>query len=245
LLWTHLIPATLEGRAMHNVQNAMFAAAVAYSMDVGLEDIRHGLRTFDTSYFQTPGRMNVYDQHPFKVILDYGHNASAVKAMVQLTDRLEPEGRRIVVLAGPGDRRDEDLRNIAEACAGHFDIYICRRDDGLRGRDGDEVPRILRQALLDAGVPDEQIELIPDEAAAVDGALRMARPGDLVLLFADAITRSWKQVVEFKPDSMPAPSKSVDRTPPSTDLPVTPDIGDWDSLVRDERGVRLARETED
>ena len=245
LLWTHLIPATLEGRAMHNVQNAMFAAAITYSMDVGLEDIRHGLRTFDTTYFQAPGRMNVYDQHPFKVILDYGHNAAAVEAMVQLTDRLDPEGHRIVVLAGPGDRRDEDLRNIAQVCAGHFDWYICRRDDGLRGRDGDEVPRILRQALLDAGVPDDQIELIPDEAEAVDGALRRGQPGDLVLLFADAITRSWKQVIDFKHEGAPTEPRSTDRSPPPTDVPVTPDFGDLDSLVRDERGVRLAREIED
>ena len=81
LLWTHLIPATLEGRAMHNVQNAMFAAAMAFSMGVKLEDIRHGLRTFDTSFFQAPGRMNVFDEHPFKVILDYGHNAHAVQML--------------------------------------------------------------------------------------------------------------------------------------------------------------------
>ncbi|MGH3370654.1 MAG: cyanophycin synthetase, partial [Nocardioidaceae bacterium] len=70
LLWTHLIPATLEGRAMHNVQNAMFAAALAFAMGVRLEDIRHGLQTFETSYFQAPGRGNIYNEHPFKVILD-------------------------------------------------------------------------------------------------------------------------------------------------------------------------------
>ena len=58
VLWSHLIPATLEGKAIHNVQNAMFAAAMAYSFDVDLDNIRHGLRTFDTSYFQAPGRMN-------------------------------------------------------------------------------------------------------------------------------------------------------------------------------------------
>ena len=189
--------------------------------------------------------MNVYDKHPFKVILDYGHNAAAVEAMVQLTDRLEPEGRRIVVLAGPGDRRDEDLVNIAQKCAGHFDIYICRRDDGLRGRDGDEVPRILRKALLDAGVPEDQIVMIPDETEAVDGALRMAHTGDLVLIFADAITRSWKQVIEFEPESAAAPAKPVERQPLPEPVPVTPDLGDWDSLVRDERGVRVARETDD
>ncbi|MGH7419754.1 MAG: Mur ligase family protein, partial [Candidatus Rokuibacteriota bacterium] len=51
LLWTHLVPATLEGRALHNVQNAMFAAAVAFSMGVKLEDVRHGLQSFETSFF--------------------------------------------------------------------------------------------------------------------------------------------------------------------------------------------------
>ena len=58
------------GRALHNVQNAMFAAAIAYHMDVDLENIRHGLRTFDSTFFQSPGRLNVYDEHPFKVIMD-------------------------------------------------------------------------------------------------------------------------------------------------------------------------------
>ena len=94
LLWTHLIPATLEGRAMHNVQNAMFAAAMAFSMGLKLEDIRHGLRTFDTTFFQAPGRMNIYDEHPFKVILDYGHNPAAVEAMCELVERLDVTGRR-------------------------------------------------------------------------------------------------------------------------------------------------------
>ena len=78
LLWTHLIPATLEGRATHNVQNAMFAASIAFSLGVKLDAIRQGLRTFDTTFFQAPGRMNIFDGHPFKVILDYGHNAAAV-----------------------------------------------------------------------------------------------------------------------------------------------------------------------
>ncbi|HRP07307.1 MAG TPA: cyanophycin synthetase, partial [Gemmatimonadales bacterium] len=78
LLWTHLIPATMEGRALHNVSNAMVAAAMAFSMGIKLETIRQGLRTFDTTFFQAPGRANVFNEHPFKVILDYGHNAHAV-----------------------------------------------------------------------------------------------------------------------------------------------------------------------
>src|SRR6185295_10815775 len=152
LLWTHLIPATLEGRAVHNVQNAMFAAAMAFSFGIKLDAIRQGLRTFDSTFFQAPGRMNVFNEHPFKVLLDYGHNAHAVGTMADLAQRLDVKGRRIVVLAGPGDRRDEDLRAIAAAVAGRFDHYICRRDDALRGRDGDEVPRIIARALQDGGV---------------------------------------------------------------------------------------------
>ncbi|MBV9698464.1 MAG: cyanophycin synthetase, partial [Gammaproteobacteria bacterium] len=102
LLWTHLIPATLEGRATHNVQNAMFAAAMAFSLGIKLDAIRQGLRTFDATFFQAPGRMNIFSEHPFKVLFDYGHNAHAVSALADLAQRLDVSGRRIVVLAGPG-----------------------------------------------------------------------------------------------------------------------------------------------
>ena len=180
LLWTHLIPATLEGRATHNVQNAMFAAAMAFSLGIKLDAIRQGLRTFDSTFFQAPGRMNVFNEHPFKVLFDYGHNAHAVGMMADLAARLDVTGRRIVVLAGPGDRRDEDLVAIAKAVAGRFDHYICRRDDNLRNRAADEVPRIQAQALRAAGVPESAISIIPDEQDAIEAALRMGESGDLL-----------------------------------------------------------------
>jgi cyanophycin synthetase len=244
LLWTHLIPATLEGRAIHNVQNAMFAAAMAFSMGLKLEDIRHGLRTFDTTFFQAPGRMNIFDEHPFKVILDYGHNSAAVEAMCQLVERLEVTGRRIVVLAAPGDRRDEDIADIGRIAAGHFDRYVLRRDDQLRGRQPDEVPHLLRDALLAAGVAAEQILVIPDEQMATDTALREAQPGDLLLIFGDAITRTWKQVIQFRPE---APARLVERPRTSRPEPTAPALSPLTDdgrreFVRDSRGVWLPRE---
>ena len=247
LLWTHLIPATLEGRAMHNVQNAMFAAVMAFAMGIKLDSIRTGLRTFDTSFFQAPGRMNVYSDHPFRVILDYGHNAHAVGAMVDLARRLEVRGRRIVVVAAPGDRRDEDVRAIGEAVAGHFDSYICRRDDGLRGRDGDEVPRMLARALVAAGVPAERVVEIPDEQAAIEHALRSARAGDLVLIFADALQRSWEQITNFRADGSEPAQRTTGEFPVVTATPRRePGLAlDGATLIRDERGVRLARESDD
>ena len=245
LLWTHLVPATLEGRALHNVQNAMFATAMAFSLGIKLDAIRQGLRTFGSTFFQAPGRMNVFDEHPFKVIFDYGHNAHAVGVMADLAQRLDVQGRRIIVLAGPGDRRDEDLRAIAEAVAGRFDHYICRRDDGLRGRDGDEVPMILARTLQAQGVPAEQISIIPDEQEAIDAALRMGRPGDLVLIFADALTRSWKQVIKFRSEGAAAVRRPDAPVVERSFVTAEETASDMEGLVRDERGVRLGREEDD
>jgi len=260
LMWTHLIPATLEGRAMHNVQNAMFAAALAFSLDIKLDAIRQGLRTFDSTFFQAPGRMNVYDEHPFKVIFDYAHNAHAVAAMADLAGRLDVRGRRIVVVAGPGDRRDEDIRAIAEAVAGRFDHYICRRDDGLRGRAGDEVPKMIAQVLRDRGVAEDAIGIIPDEQEAIDSALRMGQPGDLLLVFADALTRSWKQVIKFKPEAVAgaavlapvraAPKPAAEPGDEPADEPLAMAAHDDAALeasgfVRDERGLRFVGEAAD
>jgi cyanophycin synthetase len=245
LLWTHLIPATIEGRAMHNVQNAMFAAALAYNMDVSLEDIRHGLRTFDSTFFQTPGRMNIYNEHPFKVILDYAHNPAAVSAMCGLVDRFEVEGRRIVVLAAPGDRRDEDVREIASIAAGHFDHFICRCDDNRRGRGKDEVAVILKNKLLEDGVPANQIEVVADEQEATTRALEMAASGDLVLILGDNIKRTWKQVIYF--NSGTKVEDSGRKSTVSMDLPETDGFAfDGDvEIISDERGVRIAREEGD
>jgi cyanophycin synthetase len=255
LLWTHLIPATLEGRATHNVQNAMFAAAMAFSLGIKLEAIRQGLRTFDSTFFQAPGRMNVFDEHPFKVLFDYGHNAHAVAAMADLAQRLEVAGRRIVVLAGPGDRRDEDLIAIARAVAGRFDHYVCRRDDNLRERKSDEVPRIQSAALTAAGVPEEAISIIPDEQEAIGAALQMGRPGDLLLIFADALVRSWKQIIKFKPAGVTAPAPPPPPTLPMSLEPsaeggapaadVAGSTFSLEGLIRDERGVHFAPEAED
>jgi len=245
LLWTHLIPATIEGRATHNVQNAMFAAALAYNMDIGLEDIRHGLRTFDSTFFQTPGRMNIYSEHPFKVILDYAHNPAAVSAMCALVDRFEVEGRRIVVLSAPGDRRDEDIREIASISAGHFDYFICRCDDNRRGRGKDEVAVMLKNKLLEKGIPADQIEVVADEQEATTRALESAAPGDLVLILGDNIKRTWKQIIYF--NSGAKIEDTGRKSTVSMELPETDSFAfDADvQIISDERGVRIAREEGD
>ncbi|MBU3749301.1 MAG: cyanophycin synthetase [Mycobacterium sp.] len=235
LMWTHLIPATLEGKALHNVENAMFAAGMAYALGKTLDQVRTGLRTFDTSFFQSPGRMNVFDEHGFRVILDYGHNEAAVGAMIDVVDRLKPRGRRIVGVTCPGDRRDEDVAAIAARVAGHFDAYICHRDDNLRDREPDEIPKLMRAALIAEGVAPEDITIIEEEDKALDAALSQAQPDDLVLFFCDGITRCWKRIVHFTPTfTAPGPQPVAQRLAASTF-----GVPEGFVLASDDRGVLI------
>lgn len=244
LILTHMIPATIDGKAMHNVQNAMFATAIAFSMNVKLEEIKHGLRTFDTSYFQAPGRMNIYNQHPFKVILDYGHNPAAVDMMTKFVQKLEVKGKRICVLAAPGDRRDEDIENIAKVTIGTFDYYICRADDNRRGRDLNEVPQMLAKTLKENGVDENRIKIISDEQQSVEHALKIADDGDLVMIFGDNIKRTWEQIVNHTMDDHD-PEHVVDISvmdKPAKDSDDEFTLDENVVLIKDERGVRIARD---
>ena len=250
LVWTHLIPATLEGRAMHNVQNAMFAAVMAYAMGVKVENIRQGLRTFDSTFFQAPGRLNVYDKLPFKVILDYGHNPAAMGAMTDMVKRLDVAGRRLAVVSAPGDRRDEDIQEIARAAGSAFDYMVLKSDDDSRGRKRHEVPTLMAEALRAAGVPDSKFETIIDEQPAIAHALGLARPGDLLVVFGDDIVRSWKQIIYYKPDGVqPDPAAPARGPAPAAIAPgrraLVESQLEGATVISDERGVRLARQSDD
>lgn len=241
LLWSHLIPATIEGKAMHNVQNAMFAAAMAYSFGKDLDEIRNGLRTFDTSFFQSPGRTNIYNEHPFKVILDYAHNPAGFKAMADLAERLEPSGRSILVMSAPGDRRDEDIRESVEACLPQFTHFVCKADKNRRGRGDDEIPQLLRQYLIEKGVDEANITVIAEEEPAVDYALEMGDEGDLIVITADDLQRTWKQIINLNSDK-----EEGKKTIPGTKVFVPERAKRYvldqdEELIIDERGVRLAR----
>jgi cyanophycin synthetase len=177
-------------------------------------------------------------------------------------------GRRLCVLAAPGDRRDEDIHAIALAAAGAFDRFIIRRDDNLRGRGPSDVPNLLRAGLLAGGVPADAITTIEDEQQAVSAALELASPRDLLVIFGDEITRCWKQIIRFgggdgRDARDPTRSKPVDRigtlassSPAAAAAEVSDEVepvrddrpraaGPRKDLIVDERGVRLAREEGD
>ncbi|HEX5758734.1 MAG TPA: cyanophycin synthetase [Thermoanaerobaculia bacterium] len=201
LLAAREVPATLDGCALFNVQNAMFAAAIAHCLGVGVETVRQGLRTFACEFERTPGRLNLYDEGlPFQVLLDYAHNAPAVEALAGALRALPVEGRRIGVLAAPGDRRDEDIRATGAAAAPAFDRVVLREDDDLRDRAPGETADLLRAGLLAAGFPEDRIEpgFFSEEEGTRRG-LEIAAPGDLVVVLGDELDRCWEQIRAFRP----------------------------------------------
>ncbi len=243
VLWSHLIPATIEGKALHNVQNAMFAVAMAYSFDQDLDQIRLGLKTFNTTFSQAPGRMNVFDEHSFRVILDYAHNPAAFGVMTDLIDKLDGYERKMIVASCPGDRRDEDVSESCEVLAGHYDHYFLKADDNRRGRAHDEIPLMMKAALMENGVSEDAITVVPDEVDAIDAALNAAKADDLLVVIGDNVTRSWKQIINFGDGRQKDRSSASDGPLMATayeDL-----IDDNQQLIRDERGVRLARDDDE
>jgi cyanophycin synthetase len=196
LLWAHLIPATLEGQARANIANALAATAMTYALGIPVETIRQALRTFTTSFYQTPGRLNVWDKLPFRVLMDYAHNPAALGEMSELVRRMRPKYKRVVgVLSGPGDRRDEDLRELGRLAQGMFDELVVKQDKRLRGRKEGEAAGLIRDGAIEAGMNPGVITTVLPELEAVRYALDHGRLGDLLVVFADEITAVWKTII--------------------------------------------------
>ncbi|AKT51960.1 cyanophycin synthetase [Arsenicicoccus sp. oral taxon 190] len=202
LAFTHLLPSTFEGTARMNVANALAAAGAAFALGAPLQDIRQGLRTFTTSYYLSPGRMNLLAVDGVQIIVDYCHNAAGMRMLgdfaQRFADRQEQRGaggavRRIGMVATAGDRRDEDIAELGAVAAEYFDTILVRDDANLRGRKPGEQAQHLRhgiqqaQAAGTARCTDDEVVL--DELEATRRALELARPGDLVVLCVDKHAR--------------------------------------------------------
>jgi cyanophycin synthetase len=198
LAWTHLLPSTFGGTARFNVANAMAAAGAAFAAGAGLHEIRQGLRTFTTSYYLSPGRMNLVSVNNVDVFVDYCHNAPAMKVLGDFVDRYADQragqsdlGKlsRIGMVSTAGDRRDDDMRELGAVAAHHFDVVVVREDERLRGRRRGETAALIAEGakteMAQEGVRCRQVEVVLDEGDAVRHCMARANPGDVVVLCVD------------------------------------------------------------
>ncbi|HYE48736.1 MAG TPA: cyanophycin synthetase [Azospirillaceae bacterium] len=202
------IPATLDGVAEFNIQNALAAAAACFAHGIPPQVIRQGLSTFTTSFEQCPGRLNIRDANGFRIILDYAHNPAGLKALGKALQAMRPRFNRIIGMVNiPGDRRDEDMREMGAIATQFFDEIVFREDPARRGRKPGEIVAHLLEGALEAGFSPERIRCALEEDEAARICLETARPGDLVVLTPTCVEDMWKQVLAFAPDVPPIPTK--------------------------------------
>jgi cyanophycin synthetase len=194
------IPATMGGQAWFNVANALAAALIAHGLGVPVDTISAGLASFQSSFEDNPGRLNVHDGHGFRVIIDYAHNPAGLAALGDLVQKLRPAHECIIgCVSIPGDRRDGDIMAVGAAAAELFDHVVFREKPDGRGRRPGEVLDLMNQGALAAGCKPERIERISAEHDAIAACLERARQGDLVVLLPTDVEAAWRQVEAFQP----------------------------------------------
>ena len=189
------VPLMLGGRAKFQRENILASIATAYVQGMRYDDIRAGLLSFFPSPSLTPGRLNLLRVPNGRVLVDYAHNPSAIRGLLEFVESMDAS-RRIGVVAAPGDRRDEDLREFGRIVS-RLDYVIVKEDADRRGRDRGGVAEMIVEGLLDGGMNEDQFETILTEPEAVDQAMKLMKDNDLVVLLADDVSRCLSTVRQY------------------------------------------------
>jgi cyanophycin synthetase len=185
LLSLERIPLTHHGRIGFQVENVLAATAACWTLGMPCEQIRIGLESFSAHMDKVPGRFNLVEMHGATVVVDYGHNVSSLQAICQAIGQF-PHPRRTVIYSAAGDRRDIDMIRQGEILAESFDRVVLYEDAYLRGREPGEIIRLFKEGL-DKGGRVKEVHAVPGWKKAVDQALAMILPGELLVMQADVI----------------------------------------------------------
>jgi len=190
------VPLTYGGKAVFNIQNVLPAVLAAFVRGVKIEELREGLMTFVPSATQTPGRMNLFQFRDFQVMVDYAHNPHGFEALGRFLSKV-PDSPKIGVIAGVGDRRDEDTVNLGRLSAQMFDEIIIRQDRNLRGKSDDEIIALMVKGIQEID-PDKKITIIKKEDEAIRHAIGTAPKGSFVTLCSDVVPDALALVLKLK-----------------------------------------------
>lgn len=186
------IPITLDGMIQFQIENVMASVAAAWSIGVAWQTIESCLKTFMSDIKTTPGRFNLLKHRGAQLIIDYGHNEDAINSLVKAI-KLMPSARRLLVLTGTGDRRDQDIRRLAQILGDVFDNIFIYQMKNLRGRAEGEITGLLREGFYDTKRA-LSIKDINDEVSAIDAALSQVSEGDLCLILIDEVEDSLEYI---------------------------------------------------
>ena len=191
---TH-VPLTMGGKAKFMIANVLAATLASYLQGFKTDDISLSLQTFIPSAAQTPGRMNIFEFKKFKVLIDFAHNAAGYRGVEEYLSSVEAT-KKIGIIAGVGDRRDEDIKECATIAARMFDHIIIRQEKYLRGRTEDEIIGLIMEGITASG-RDVTHEIISKEVEAIKHAIANAEEGTFITALSDVVTNAIDIVQEY------------------------------------------------
>ncbi len=190
------IPLTYGGKAKFMIQNVLPAILAANIQGISIDDMKAALETFIPSASQTPGRLNLFKFNNFSILLDYAHNPAGMRALQNFTDELDATVK-VGIIAGIGDRREEDNNEMGAIAAEMFDEIIIRQDKRLRGKTEEELIKMLDDGIKKKD-PNKKTLIIPSEKEAITYAVKNAKKGSLIILCSDVIPEALDLVKKFK-----------------------------------------------
>ncbi len=191
---TH-VPLTLGGKAKFMIANVLAATLASYLQGFKTEDISLSLQTFIPSVAQTPGRMNIFEFKKFKVLIDFAHNPSGYRGVEDYLQSVEAN-KKIGIISGVGDRRDEDIRECAKIAGRMFDHIIIRQEKYLRGRTEQEIIDLILEGIAESG-RNITHEIITKEIEAIKHAINSAEEGTFITALSDVVTNAIEIVQEY------------------------------------------------
>lgn len=190
------IPLTYGGKAEFMIQNILPAVIAANVRGIGIEDMKIALETFIPSASQTPGRLNLFKFENFSILLDYAHNPAGMRALQKFIENLEATVK-VGIIAGVGDRREEDTNELGSIAAEMFDEIIIRQDKNLRGKSEEDLIKMLNDGIKMKD-PNKKTTIIPSENEAITYAVKNAQKGSLIICCSDVIPDALELVMKFK-----------------------------------------------
>jgi len=192
------VPLTFGGKASFMIQNVLPVTLAGYLHGFSLGDLSSSLESFIPSPAQTPGRLNLFNFKDFDLLLDYAHNPAGLSALKNLTDKMDGHPK-IGIIAGIGDRRDEDNIGIGKVAASMFDVVIIRQDKSLRGKSPEVLEALVKKGIYEHD-PNKICHYIANEKEAIGFAIQSAKKDSLIVVCSDDIQNSLELIKKYKED---------------------------------------------
>ena len=191
---TH-VPLTLGGKAKFMIANVLAATLASYLYGFKTDDISLSLKTFIPSATQTPGRMNIFEFKKFKVLIDFAHNPAGYRGVEEYLQSVSAT-KKIGIIAGVGDRRDEDIKECGLIAGRMFDHIIIRQEKYLRGRTEEEIINLILEGISESGKTVTH-EIISIETEAIKHAIDNVEDGSFITALSDVVTNAIEIVQDY------------------------------------------------